>query len=204
MTPPLSYGTTQLFVLGGPNGAGKSTTARVLLPKTLGVRQFVNADNIATGLSPFAPETTAIQAGRLMIQRIEELLRSRKSFAFETTLSGRRNVQLIKSAKNAGYSANLIYIWLSSPELAVARVVDRVRQGGHSVPEDTIRRRYSRGLINFFRLYRPLANTWTLCDNSGTELLAVAQGVDSGETRVFDEERMERIEQSARDAERGR
>jgi predicted ABC-type ATPase len=204
MTPPLSYGATQLFVLGGPNGAGKSTTARVLLPNTLGVRQFVNADNIATGLSPFAPETTAIQAGRLMIQRIEELLRGRKSFAFETTLSGRRNVPLIKTAKNAGYSANLIYIWLSSPELAVARVADRVRQGGHSVPEDTIRRRYSRGLVNFFRLYRPLANTWTLCDNSGTELLVVAQGVESGETRVFDEERMERIEQSARDAERGR
>jgi predicted ABC-type ATPase len=191
----------QLFILSGPNGSGKSTTARVLLPKSLGVQQFVNADNIAEGLSPFAPETTAIQAGRLMIQRIQELMSDRQSFAFETTLAGKRNASLIKSASKAGYSVNLIYIWLSSPELALSRVADRVRQGGHPVPDDVVRRRYSRGLVNFFRLYRPLANTWTLCDNSGRELLIVAQGSNMTETRVFDEDRLHRIEQSARDAE---
>lgn len=194
----------QLFVIGGSNGAGKSTTARILLPKTLGVQQFVNADNIAAGLSPFAPETTVLQAGRLMIKRTEELLKSRKSFAFETTLAGRRNVPLIKSAMNTGYSVNLIYIWLTCPELAISRVADRVRQGEHPVPDDTVRRRYFRGLVNFFQLYRPLADTWTLCDNSGSDLLVVAQGLISGETRVFDEGRMQRIELSARDAERRR
>jgi predicted ABC-type ATPase len=139
-----------------------------------------------------------------MIKRIEELLKSRKSFAFETTLAGRRNVPLIKSAMNTGYSVNLIYIWLACPELAIFRVADRVRQGGHPVPDETVRRRYSRGLVNFFQIYRPLANTWTLCDNSGKDLLVVAQGLISGETRVFDEGRVQRIEQSARDAERNR
>ncbi len=191
----------QLFVLSGPNGSGKSTTARVLLPKSLGIQQFVNADNIAEGLSPFAPETTAMQAGRLMIQRIQELMRDRHSFAFETTLAGRRNASLIKSASDAEYSVNLIYIWLSSPELALSRVADRVRQGGHPVPDDVVRRRYARGLVNFFRLYRPLADTWTLCDNSSRELWIVAQGSNGGKTSVFDDERLHRIEQSVKNAE---
>jgi predicted ABC-type ATPase len=130
-----------LFVLAGPNGAGKTTVARVLLPQTLGIRQFVNADNIAAGLSPFAPETTAIQAGKLMLHRIRELMRCGEDFGFETTLAGRGTAALLREAKANLYQVHLIYIWLSSADLAVARVADRVRQGGHDVPEETIRRR---------------------------------------------------------------
>lgn len=192
----------QLFVLAGPNGAGKSTTARVLLPLTLGVEQFVNADYIAEGLSPFAPQSAAIQAGRLMIYRIRELLHSHQSFGLETTLAGKRNTALLREARDTGYLVHLIYIWLSSPELALFRVAHRVQQGGHDVSEETIRRRYHRGLINFFGLYRSLANTWTLCDNSAGEPVVVAQGSASSEIQVYDDDRLRRIERSADDAER--
>lgn len=195
-------GAPELFILGGPNGAGKSTVAQALLPRTVEIHQFVNADFIAEGLSPFAPETTALQAGRLMLERIRALLQCGESFGFETTLAGRTHLQTICNARAAGYIVNLIYIWLRNRGLALSRIADRVRKGGHDVPPETVRRRYNRGLVNFFQLYRPLANTWTLCDNSRRELVVVAQGTSSAQTKVFDAQRLSRIEQSAQNAKR--
>lgn len=166
----------ELIVVAGPNGAGKSTAARVLLPQSLGIKQFVNADNIALGLSPFAPETAEFLAGRVMIQRVRELLDARESFGIESTLAGRRYLTLLQQAREVGFSINIIYLWLCSADLAVSRVADRVRQGGHGIPEDTIRRRYDRSLVNFFDRYRPLADAWTVCDNSGQKIVIVSQG----------------------------
>lgn len=149
----------EIFVLGGPNGAGKTTTAQVLLPESLNVQHFVNADLIAKGLSPFNPEATAIVSGRLMLERVHGLRNRRETFAFETTLASRSWVPFLRESRVMGYLVHVIYIWLRSPELAIARVEERVKNGGHDIPPKTIGRRYARGLINFFSLYQPLADT---------------------------------------------
>jgi predicted ABC-type ATPase len=167
-----------LVVVAGPNGAGKSTVAPALLVGELGVKVFVNADVIAQGLSAFAPERVAVQAGRIMLERIEELARQRETFAFETTLSGRSYAPWIARLRGEGYTVALLFLWLPSPEEAQARVLERVRLGGHDIPPETIRRRYRAGLRNFFRLYRPLADRWQLYDNSqlsGPRLLAAGR-----------------------------
>lgn len=197
MTAP--HDPPQLFILAGPNGAGKSTTARVLLPETLGIEQFVNADNIAAGLSPFAPQTAQVEAGKIMLRRIRELLQTRQSFAFETTLAGRAHAGTIRAARDAGCLIHLMYIWLRSAELAVERVAHRVRQGGHDVPVAVILRRYDRGMANFFNLYRPLADTWTVCDNSGKVPVVVAQGSRWSETNVHDPIALRQFEECKRD-----
>lgn len=189
----------ELFVLSGPNGAGKSTTASVLLPEELGVRQFVNADLIAQGLSPFAADQSAIEAGRLMLRRIHDLRLRRESFAFETTLSGRIYAPFLREAQTEGYLVHIIYIWLSSVELARSRVEARVRQGGHGVPADVIERRYWRGIRNFARLYQPLADEWTLCDNSGEEPVVIAEGGQGVSPTVYDPAAYERIQREAAD-----
>ena len=163
MTATLS---PSLIAIAGPNGAGKSTTGPTLLKDTLGVTEFVNADLIAQGVSPFAPETAAVAAGRIMLDRMRDLARRRVSFAFETTLSGRAYAPWITELLEGGYRFHLVFLWLPSPELAIQRVADRVRQGGHHVPEVVVRRRYNRGLANVHRLYRPLATSWRLYDNS--------------------------------------
>ena len=166
-----------VIALAGPNGAGKSTTAPALLKDTLGVTEFVNADLIAQGLSPFAPEGAAVAAGRIMLERMHDLARRGVSFAFETTLSGRGYAKWIKGLLDGGYRFHLVFLWLPSADFAVARVADRVRMGGHSVPRDVVRRRYDAGLRNFFALYRPLASTWRMYDNaSGTEPRLIANG----------------------------
>ncbi len=175
--------TPEIFVLGGPNGAGKSTTATVLLPEALGIEQFVNADLIAHCLSPFAPQTSALEAGRLMLARIHELRSRGPSFAFETTLASRSYVRFLQESQQAGYVVHVAYIWLTSVELALRRVSIRVQQGDHDVPASTVERRYWRGLRNFFELYQPLADTWTLCDNSGDEIVIVARGSRRGAAR---------------------
>ena len=189
----------EIFVLGGPNGAGKSTTARVLLPETLRIEQFVNADLIAQGLSPFAPQSSALDAGRLMLSRIHDFRTRSQSFAFETTLASRSYVTFLKEAQKVGYLVHLAYIWLSSVELALSRVANRVQEGGHDVPRATVERRYWRGLKNFFDLYRPLADTWTLCDNSGAEPLVVARGLKSAEVEVLDVNKYATIKRQAAD-----
>lgn len=154
-------------MLAGPNGAGKSTIASVLLRGRLKVTEFINADVIAEGLSAFAPEAAAIAAGRIMLSRAKELAARRLSFALETTLSSRSLGPWIARLIESGYAFHLVFLWLPSADIAVARVAERVRLGGHHVPEETIRRRYEAGLRNFFRLYRPIASTWQFHDNSG-------------------------------------
>jgi predicted ABC-type ATPase len=193
-----------VVVIGGPGtrrrwvSAGKPTCAAALLPVDLGIRQFVNADTIASGLAAFAPETAAIQAGRVMLERLAELARERQSFAFETTLASRSFAPFLRRLRADGYHLHVILVWLRSHELAVQRVAARVSQGGHSVPEGTIRRRYRRGLINFRELYRPLADSWVLCDNSGNGPVVVARGIQEVATEVLHQELYDEIERSCR------
>jgi predicted ABC-type ATPase len=157
----------KVIIIAGPNGAGKTTFAREFLPNEAGCPVFVNADLIAAGLAPFAPETAAVRAGRLMLQELARHFAARESFAFETTLAGRGYVQHIGAWRRAGYRVKLIFLQLDSPEEAIARVALRVRQGGHHIPEDTIRRRFSTGRENFENLYAPLVDAWALYDNAG-------------------------------------
>lgn len=156
-----------VVVIAGPNGAGKSTTAPSLLRDTLQVTEFVNADAIADGLSAFRPDSVAIPAGRAMLQRMQHLAESRVDFAFETTLASRSFVPWLARLRSDGYHVHVLFLCLQSADLAVDRVAARVRLGGHAVPEATVRRRFGRGLQNFFRLYLPIADSWQIFDNSG-------------------------------------
>ena len=175
------------MVLAGPNGAGKSTAAPLILKGTLKVNEFVNADVIARGLSAFQPDNAAMQAGRVMMARLKSLAVRRADFAFETTLASRTFAPWIRGLLKQGYSLSLAFLWLPSSDMAVSRVRERFLAGGHSVPEETIRRRYEAGLRNFFRIYRPLASTWHFYDNSthlGPKLIAKGRG--PVETKVAD------------------
>ncbi|WP_342664682.1 zeta toxin family protein [Spirosoma spitsbergense] len=165
-----------LYIMAGPNGAGKTTTAYTLLPEILNVWEFVNADEIARGLSPFQPNTVAFEAGRLMLLRIDSLLKKRTDFSFETTLSTRSYVQTIRRAQEAGYTVTLFFIYLSSPEMAVERVAKRVSMGGHNIPTDVVHRRYERALKNLFSLYLPLCDSFLVVNNSGNEPVEIAKG----------------------------
>ncbi|MDG3002484.1 zeta toxin family protein [Paludisphaera mucosa] len=166
-----------VIVLAGPNGAGKSTAAPALLRGRLAVADFVNADEIARGLSAFAPESMAVQAGRIMLARLKHLAAARADFAFETTLATRSFAPWLRSLTATGYEFQLIFLWLPSADLAVARVADRVLQGGHHVPEEVVRRRHAAGLRNFQELYRPLATNWHIYDNTTrNHLRLVARG----------------------------
>ena len=168
----------RLYIISGCNGAGKTTASYTILPEMLDCNEFVNADEIAKGLSPFNPNKIAIKAGRLMLTRISELLESGVDFAFETTLSTRSYVNTVKKAQEKGYLVTVLYFWLNSPELAVERVRIRVKEGGHNIPKKTIRRRYDLGISNMFNLYIPIADYWMFIDNSKTpfEILADGQG----------------------------
>ncbi|HLG16968.1 MAG TPA: zeta toxin family protein [Blastocatellia bacterium] len=181
----------QLIVIAGPNGAGKTTLAPVLLRDTLGLMEYVNADPIALGLSAFQPEKVAFEARRVMLRRLRDLAEQRISFAFESTLS---YASWIEQLRRQGYDFHLMFLWLRSPDVAVERVKERVRRGGHDVPEGVIRRRYVAGVMNFFQLYRPLAQTWAVYDNSdsGGPLL-VADGAAGGEQIVYNGESWSRI-----------
>ncbi len=163
-----------IYMIGGPNGAGKTTSAMSLMPELLSCDEYVNADAIASGLSPFKPESSAIKAGRLMLQKIRDLANSQKDFAFETTMASRTFLPFLSECKENGYAIRLLYLWLHSPELALKRVESRVLSGGHHVPDEFVIRRYRNGLKNFFNLYIPIADTWLIYDNSSldTELIA--------------------------------
>ncbi|RJQ50182.1 MAG: Zeta toxin family protein [Nitrospiraceae bacterium] len=168
-----------LIVIAGANGAGKSTTAPSLLKGTLDVTEFVNADLIAQGLSAFHPEMTAFHAGRVMLERLHYLAHKQVDFAFETTLASRSFAPWIAELKASGYDFHLVFLYLPNDDFAVARVAERVRTGGHDVPEATIRRRYRTGLENFFKLYQVLSDTWRFYDNSkptGPRLIASGRG----------------------------
>ncbi|HKP87374.1 MAG TPA: zeta toxin family protein [Blastocatellia bacterium] len=171
--------TPKVIVIAGPNGAGKSTLAPFLLRDTLGLMEYVNADTVALGLSAFQPETVAFEAGRIMLKRLHDLAKRRASFAFETTLASRSYAPWINSIRQQGYSFHLLFLWLRSPEIAIQRVKERARMGGHNIPEDIIRRRYNRGIRNFFEFYQSLANTWVVYDNSESgEPIAIARGIE--------------------------
>ena len=181
-----------VYIVAGPNGAGKSTFARLFLPDYADCKEFVNADLIAAGLSPFNPESLAIQAGRLMLERIETLAQARVNFGFETTLAGRGYVPLLRRLRETGYRTHLFFLWLRDPELALARVDERVSSGGHFVPEDVVRRRYTRGLANLLHTYEPLLDTHLTYDNSGDAPRLVAFRIDE-ERFILDEMTFARI-----------
>ena len=180
-----------LYMIAGPNGAGKTTSAYTLLP-SLHIIEFVNADNIARGISPYNPEDVAIQAGRVMLQRIDELVKDGKDFALETTLSTLSYKGLINNCKEKGYDIVLIYVWLTSPELAKQRVQERVARGGHNIPQETIERRYHKGIINLKKIFLPLCDTWLIVDNSSSQFVVVAE-YSNGETKITDNEKYKRI-----------
>ncbi len=159
----------RVIVIAGPNGAGKTTFARQFLPNEANCPVFVNADLIAAGLAPFAPETAALQAGRLMLLELERHFGARQSFAFETTLAGRGYLRFIGRWQAAGYRVKIIFLQLDGVEAAIARVAQRVKQGGHHVPDDVVRRRFVAGRDNFERLYAPKVDAWALYDNAGSE-----------------------------------
>jgi predicted ABC-type ATPase len=167
MTMPAAQ--PKIIIIAGPNGAGKTTFAREFLPNEAACPTFVNADLIAAGLSPFAPEQAAIQAGRLMLQAIAQHVARRESFAFETTLSGRAYARQIPQWRQAGYVVELFFLSLPNADMAVQRVAERVRQGGHHIPEDTIRRRFAAGLELLHTVYQPLVDQWAVYDNAGDE-----------------------------------
>ena len=169
----------KIVIIAGPNGAGKTTFAREFLPNEAGCPVFVNADLIAAGIAPFQPETAAFRAGRLMLEEISRHVTEGRSFAFETTLFGLTYAPMIDKWRERGYKVKLIYLSLTSPEEAVARVAMRVRQGGHNIPPDTIRRRFSAGLNNFRDTYRHRVNYWQLFDNSGEVPLLLEEGESS-------------------------
>ena len=148
-----------LYIISGCNGAGKTTASYSVLPDMLGCKEFVNADEIAKGLSPFQPDKVAIEAGRIMLNRISELMRQKEDFAFETTLSAKTYSHLIKEAQSKGYFVTLVYFWLSSVDLAIERIKNRVLAGGHSIPEDIIRRRYITGIRNLSKIYVPICDS---------------------------------------------
>jgi predicted ABC-type ATPase len=163
------------IVVAGPNGAGKTTFARDYLPRTARVVHFVNADLIAGGLSPLRPKLAALAAGRLVLRELDRLAKARENFAFESTLSGLVYMNRLKRWKAAGYRVEIIYLYLSSPQLALRRIAARVRQGGHDVSAADVRRRFSRSWMNFQNSYRLLADEWTVYDNSGDKPRLLAQ-----------------------------
>jgi predicted ABC-type ATPase len=154
------------IVIAGPNGAGKTTFARDYLPAIAGLIHFVNVDLIAGGISPLRPELAAVTAGRLVLRELDRLVQAKADFAFESTLSGLRYASRIQSWKAQGYSVEIAYLRLASPQLALSRIAARVKQGGHDVARSDVLRRYRRGWTNFLEVYRPLADHWTIYDNS--------------------------------------
>jgi predicted ABC-type ATPase len=157
----------RIIVIAGPNGAGKTTFARAFLPQEAKLTRFINADLIAAGLAPFAPETAALRAGRLMLDEMTGCVRRGESFAFETTLSGRSYIGKFRDWQRQGYHITLIFLRLSDADTAIARVAERVRQGGHHVPDDVIRRRFAAGMRNLDGVYKGVADSWLVYDNSG-------------------------------------
>ena len=174
-----------LYIISGCNGAGKTTASYSVLPKMLECLEFVNADEIARGLSPFNPESVAIEAGRLMLHRIEDLLAKDETFAIETTLATKSYINLVRRAQAKGYQVNVLFFWLRTPELALQRIAERVASGGHNIPEDIVRRRYVAGISNLFRIFIPEVDFWNIYDNSQKQRIQIALGGREADTIVF-------------------
>ncbi len=170
----------RLFIISGCNGSGKTTATYGLLPEMLGCSNFVNSDEFAKSFSPFNPESASISASRYMLMKIRYMFQRRADFCIETTLATRTLVKMVKEAQANGYTVTILYLWLSSPELAVERVKSRVKAGGHYIKEDTIRRRYYLGLHYLFKDFIPLCNKWIVADNSENKFEIVAEGSENG------------------------
>ena len=184
---PLLRSMPKLYIIAGCNGAGKTTASYTVLPEMLGCKEFVNADEIAKGLSPFNPESVAIEAGRLMLQRMDDLLSEGEDFAFETTLATRSYVKFVEWTQAKGDVVTLLYFWLPTPEQAIERVATRVSEGGHNIPSDVIRRRYANGIRNLTTLYTPICDYWTIYDNSAADgIHKVAWGVKDEIKEIVD------------------
>ncbi|UUO07406.1 zeta toxin family protein [Blastopirellula sp. J2-11] len=186
-----------VIVIAGPNGAGKSTLAPYLLRDHLRVREFVNADVIAQGLSAYAPEGAAFEAGRIMLARLHELAAMRKSFALETTLASRSYARWLKELKTSGFESHLVFVWLPDEETAIERVAARVARGGHNIPEGTIRRRYQSGLKNLFNLYMPIVDGWDIINGLSASSDSIASGNQFGKINIQAEEIWRTIQHQA-------
>jgi predicted ABC-type ATPase len=175
----------KLFIISGCNGAGKTTASYTILPEMLDCKEYVNADEIARGISPFKPETVAIQAGKIMLQRIKELIANGTDFALETTLATRTHAKMIRFAQENGYVVTLVFFWLNMPSLAVERVRMRVATGGHNIEEKVIKRRYDIGIKNLFSLYIPLCEYWMIINNSTIPPELIAEGGKKIESKIY-------------------
>lgn len=176
-----------LYFISGCNGAGKTTASFTILPEMLNCKEFVNADEIARGLSPFQPENVAIQAGKIMLKRIDDLLNQQEDFAIETTLTTKSYLTTINRAQEFGYKVTLLFFWLNNVELAIERVKTRVQEGGHNIPEIVIRRRYIKGIQNL-RVFTSKANYWLVIDNSEGLMQFIAEGNMNEEITIFEKE----------------
>jgi len=179
----------ELYIIAGCNGAGKTTASYTVLPEIFNCREFINADEIAKGLSPFQPEKVAIQAGRIMLQRINHLILERESFAFETTLSTLSYRHTVQKAKSAGYRVTLIFFWLNDVNLALKRVKARVADGGHDIPEETIKRRYTTGLKNLVHIFTDMVDKWIIVDNSKKRFSLIAENTSTNKLIIHDKEK---------------
>lgn len=170
----------RLFILSGCNGSGKTTASYALLPELLECREFVNSDEFAKSLSPFNPSDASVSASRYMLMKVKYLLERRSDFSIETTLATRSLIGIINEAKSMGYTVTLLYFWLSSPEVAIERVHARVLAGGHNIPDEVVRRRYTMGLQYLFKTYMSICDRWVLADNTKPPFVVIAEGNNSG------------------------
>ena len=177
-----------LYIISGCNGAGKTTASYTVLPEILDCREYVNADEIAKGLSPFNPESVAIEAGRLMLERIDYLMTAGVSFSIETTLATKSYVNLVRRAHKQGYNVKLLFFWLESPEMAKLRVAERVAKGGHNIPEDGIERRYYAGIRNLFNLFMNEVDYWAIFMNTKKPMTSIAVGGMAFEKHIIEVE----------------
>ena len=185
MMPNLS----KLYIIAGCNGAGKTTASFTILPEVLGCKEFINADEIAKGLSPFQPESVAMQAGRIMLARMDELLQKGETFAFETTLATKSYKQKIEWAQANRYEVTLLFFWLDSPNMAKERVAQRVAEGGHSIPTETIERRYHNGIANLFAIYMDMVDICYIFDNSEGRKELIAQKEKHKEMVIYNNDK---------------
>jgi predicted ABC-type ATPase len=182
-----------LYIIAGCNGAGKTTASFTILPEILDCKEFVNADEIAKGLSPFQPEKVAFEAGKIMLHRINVLLQQNENFAFETTLSTRSYKNKVLDAKSKNYNVTLLFFWLKNAELAKERVKTRVFEGGHNIPADVIERRYLKGIKNLFEIYIPITDQVLIFDNSAGKHKLIAEKSSSDELNILDEQKFNEL-----------